>query len=513
MSPRLWLVFGAFSLVACQEKATLDRKLQSFEVTLTSPVGTPDHRCPLPGTPTVSADLRGCPTYLHDSAGNTIAKVGITAKAIANDGSLLDDYESIASVRVVPGQVDPAFRQLRFTHGVAEGQGMAAPEVAFRGSFGDTFIWIEDALSPPRAGDTPGLGQACGFKTPSTCDQFSLSCVNTKPTVGFDPQGLAYCTKGCSADSDCPGGWFCGHSLTDYSGAGLSSACMRSQPTYAAGAAGPIHLVNPNLADVSREESLVTSPFIDQFVEIKRGNMVVTAIRIDGFYVTDTCAIPGYTGDGNADCTPEEKSALPEFNHLFVFNFSRPDDLFPGDRLNSVAGPMSEFVGLTELNFPLWDVDFNRSPQPIPAPINLNDRVIDHFPKLVEPRQSCANIQMNPERTLLVQCDLAMERLEAGRITVKVKSTVQVMNGSKERQNYDKFGQWPVQVDDGSAMGKTFQLVTRDNIPFFDPIALGNHTVNATVTGNLRQVAFDDRSEPIWIVEPRDQQDCGWCKN
>ena len=85
--------------------------------------------------------------------------------------------------------------------------------------------------------------------------------------------------------------------------------------------------------------------------------------------------------------------------------------------------------------------------------------------------------------------------------------------GSRERQNYDKFGQWPVLVDDGSMAGKTFQLVTRDNIPFFDPIKIGARTINATITGNLRQVAFDDRSEPLWIVEPRDQQDCTWCKN
>jgi hypothetical protein len=97
------------------------------------------------------------------------------------------------------------------------------------------------------------------------------------------------------------------------------------------------------------------------------------------------------------------------------------------------------------------------------------------------------NIQMNPERTLLVQCDYAMERLEAARVTVKVLKTVAIAAGSRERQNYDKFGQWPVLVDDGSMAGKTFQLVTRDNIPFFDPIKIGARTINATITGNLRQ--------------------------
>lgn len=501
-------------LSACKETAELPRKLSSFEVTLTSPVGTPDHRCPLPGTPTTTADLTGCPVYLRDSAGKTVAKVGITARAIDNQGQLLETYNSVASLRVVPGQVDPAFRQLRFTNGIAMGQGAVTPEVAFRGSFGDTFVWVADESPPLRASDVPGLGQACGVRDASVCDQFGLSCVNTKPEVQFDPQGLAYCTKGCEADEDCPGGYFCGHALADYTSDSLSAACMRLQPTYASGAAGPIHLVQPNLADVSRTDSLVSSPFQDEFVEIKRGNMVVTAIRIDGFYLTDTCPIADYTGDGQQFCTPEERAARAEFNHLFVFNFSRPDDLFPGDRLISVGGPMTEFVGLTELGFPLWEVDFEHSPQdPIPAPISLSDRVIDHFPNLVERGQQCVNIQMNPERTLLVQCDYAMERLEAARVTVKVLKTVAITSGSRERENFDKFGQWPVQVDDGSMAGKTFQLVTRDNIPFFDPTKIGGRTINATITGNLRQVAFDDRSEPLWIVEPRDQQDCTWCKN
>ena len=51
-----------------------------------------------------------------------------------------------------------------------------------------------------------------------------------KPGQSRDSEILSVICAGVVAIqqySDCPGGWFCGHSLTDYSGAGLSSACMR----------------------------------------------------------------------------------------------------------------------------------------------------------------------------------------------------------------------------------------------------------------------------------------------
>ena len=42
---------------------------------------------------------------------------------------------------------------------------------------------------------------------------------------------------------------------------------------------------------------------------------------------------------------------------------------------------------------------------------------------------------------------------------------------------------------------------------------LGDRVIEQTITGNLRQVAFDDRQDPIWIIEPRDSSDCTWCQN
>lgn len=512
---RLLLALATLSVASCEERVELARELSSFEVTLSSPVGSPERRCLLPGTSTTGVDLSGCPTYLREASGDTAVRLEFTARALDNRGELLESFNGLASVRVVPGKILPGFRQVRFENGVATGGAVGAtPSVAFGASFGDTYLWLTDELRPFRD-DSSGLGTACNYLDPGVCGGAGLGCVNAKPAVGFDADGLAYCTKPCAADDECPSGYFCSPDAQAYeTDLDFSEgACLRKQPTYSAGVAGPIHFVEPNLADVNRSDSLITSPFQEEFVEVKRGNMVVTGVRIDGFYVTDTCPIRGYESDGQETCTEEERAQPPEFNHLFVFNFSRPEDLFPGDRLITVSGPMTEFNGLSELGFPLWEVDYERSPQPIPDPIPLSDVIVDHFPQVVEQGERCANASMNPQRTTLIECDFAMERLEGARITVRVRSTVGITPGSREDQNLERFGQWPVVVDDGTQRGRTFQLITRENIPFFDPRTLGAREINQDVTGNLRQVAFDDRSDPIWIVEPRDQADCSWCVN
>jgi hypothetical protein len=478
---------------ACKETIEGDRRLSSFEITLFSPVGTPENRCILAGTPTVAVDLTGCPEYVNDAAGNTVIRVSFEARAIDNDGNLYETFNSLASVSMVPGKVESAFQRVRFTNGVTA-QGDNRPVVTFRASFDDTYLWIEDNQPPPRSADLPGLGVDCGVNSVSICAGAGLACVNSRPSNGFDPDGLAYCTVSCE-NSECPQGYYCGEAFTAYDDAAIdvgSRACLRTQPTYASGVGGPIHLVEPSLADMNRSDSLIASPFAGEFIEVKRGNMIVTAIRTDGFYVTDT----------------EED----EFNHLFVFNFNRPDDLFAGDKLVSVAGPISEFNGLTELNFPSWEVDYAAGEQPIPAAIDLHQRIIDVYPHLVERGAPCFLTTTPPENLKLLDCNDAMERLEAARVSINVERLIEIVPGSREESNLERFGQWPVIVDSGRKE-ITFQLITRDNLPFFDPRALATNYPLGTVSGNLRQVAFDDRDDPIWIVEPRDQADCPQCVN
>ena len=508
----LTMMIGAATWIACEETVALERRLSSFEVRLLGPAGSPTKRCLLPGTPTAGFDLTGCPMYERDSGGRTVGRVAIEVRAIDNKGQFMPDYEGIASVRVVPGRVEAAFRNIRFTEGIANGT------VSFRASFGDTYVWVTDDQSPTRATDTAGLGVDCSFRSVDTCTQFGLTCVNTTPEVGFDPDGLAYCTSGCATDADCESGYFCGEKFTAYSdGVADTSngACIRHQPTYSTGVAGPIHLVIPNLADVSRTESFISSPFQEEFVEVKRGYMVVTAIRVDGFYVTDTCPLPPNEGGapaGAPECTAEDRLLPPEFNHLFVFNFSRPEDLAHGDKILSVAGPMTEFVGLTEMAFPLWQIDFANRRQPVPPPVDLNELVQKYYPELVVPGGNCFDSRVSADEIKLIDCDFALERLEAARVKLRVKS-VSPSADWVTQDSFTRFGQWRVVIDNPRRDDQTWSVVTRENIPFFNPVPLSGRRINADLIGNVRQVAFDDRDPPIWIIEPRDQGDCPWCTN
>ncbi len=512
---RLAIAIGAALLVAsgCKEETSLERRLSSFEITLLGPVGSIANRCPLPGTPTAAFDLTGCPTYGKDAAGKTVARVEYTARAIDNRGELLEDYDGRAKVRVVPGKVEAAFGEVRFNNGVTE-----RSTVSFRASFGDTFLWITDEFPPPRSSDVAGLGRACGLDAKPVCFEQGLTCINTKPAVGFDPIGLAYCSQACNEATACPVGYTCETDIVAYADAAADvsdGACVRVQPTYNSGVAGPVHLVEPSLADLSRTESLVSSPFEEEFIEVQRGKMVVTAIRIDGFYLTDVCPLPqdqGGPAPGDPACTEEDRAIPPEFNHLFVFNFSRPEELEPGDQLLSLSGPMTEFVGLTEMGFPFWLVNHAVGNQPLPAPVDLSDKIADHFPQTLGRGGRCFRNEGDLLELTLLECDFAMERLEAARVSITLDSMVAIAPGSPEEDTLERFGQWPATVTDGNVT-RPFAIITRENIPDFDPLPLGGRRINKPITGNLRQVAFDDRGVPIWILEPRDETECPWCEN
>jgi hypothetical protein len=450
--------------------------------------------------------------------------LGFSARAIDNFGDLYEEYNNIARVEVVPGKVETAFSQVRFTNGLVQNA-----TVSFRGAFSDTILRVVDDLPPSRSTEIPGMGLRCAYDNPEACDSSNLSCVNTKPEVGHDVFGLAYCTIPCDLDSDCPGGYFCGDEYAVYGNKVFEGgACMRKQPSYASGVAGPMHMVKPTLADISRSDSLISSPFQDEFIEVRQGEMIVTAIRVDGFYLTDICPLSADAGGPSAQnprCSQQARDQLAEFNHLYVFNFARPDDLYAGDRLLSVAGPMTEFVGLTEMGFPLWQVDTSHRtitsvtgqklpPESlIPPAIDLHDRIDAHYPALLTQGERCFDPNHDDTDISLLDCPFAMERVEGARVSVTVKSTVNIEPDTPAAETLAQYGQWPVLIDTNIRENMQVYIVTRENLPFFDPLTLGEQVINQTITGNLRQVAFDDRQDPLWIIEPRDASDCVWCQN
>lgn len=85
------------------------------------------------------------------------------------------------------------------------------------------------------------------------------------------------------------------------------------------------------------------SPLEGRFVRMHRhhagqGDLVITGVTNEGLFVTDTSEPNDF-----------------EFGSLYVYNHSRPEGLQRGQRLNNIAGNVSEFFGLTELGFPSWE--------------------------------------------------------------------------------------------------------------------------------------------------------------
>ena len=129
--------------------------------------------------------------------------------------------------------------------------------------------------------------------------------------------------------------------------------------SFASGSTSAIYTRLPTVAQVQESDSTVESPLQHQYVhflgydpelpESERRELVVTTVTNDGFYVTDQSDAPG------------------SFNSMFIFSFSRPDDLLVGDRLSKLAGIVNEFLGFTELQFPTWTVESSGNATAEPA--------------------------------------------------------------------------------------------------------------------------------------------------
>lgn len=131
------------------------------------------------------------------------------------------------------------------------------------------------------------------------------------------------------------------------------------EPSHAVGIGGPIYYDQPTLADANQippNGDNTQSAYPGDFVEMNRivdeatgeatkRDLIVTAIFNDGFYVSDL-AEPVSTGDEPGN-----------YGSLFVFNFSYPEDLVLGDRLERIAGTMLDFSGNTQMTFPVWERD------------------------------------------------------------------------------------------------------------------------------------------------------------
>lgn len=371
----------------------------------------------------------------------------------------------------VTGGVGPYFE---ITGGAASGV-----EIRVRRVFSDARIWLEDVGFVP-------------------ADPTTAACAN-----GIDDDGDG------AADHPFDGGCRFVNDGTEEPG------------SHAIGVTDIIYFANPRLSDVQGFAS--ASPLSGRRVVVSDGEMIVTRITTDGFYVSEI---------DRSD--PMAIRAVP-WSNMFVFSFNTPPFLRACDRITSVSGSVGEFFGFTELNQPSWDSEWwcpatggcpdrggrpvgPPQPCPIPEPAVLDMTVIgtpdmeQHESALVRIADVTFPARFGPER-FDPGCmpDVAAGRFCGSNCDFDGDGDVTLTTGTAEDDCNDdcsadpQCSEWNQFVEFGQIAvqsgGGVINLVTRESVSEFDPFDFRGQTF-ASITGTLRNFA------PIgpqrgFILEPR----------
>lgn len=226
---------------------------------------------------------------------------------------------------------------------------------------------------------------------------------------------------------------------------------IKEPGTFATGVTETLWFKNPHVRDIQESTTTTTSPFEGQRITVTDGTMVVTEVTHEGFYITDT------------DDT--------EWNSVYMFTFSRPDDIVRGDTLSRLSGTVDEFLGFTEMQNPAFTVS-GSGVVPPPTVLDCNTDVLAG--------------------------GLAMERYEAGLVEV-ADADIEVCPSFPSCPDYDQYQQWTVQLPCGARLN----VVSNFSLPDLDPEINQGQTLSI-LRGTLRHVQF---ANPQWIFEPRDEGD------
>ncbi|RMG16565.1 MAG: hypothetical protein D6729_10625 [Deltaproteobacteria bacterium] len=289
------------------------------------------------------------------------------------------------------------------------------------------------------------------------------------------------------------------------------------ESTYAVGCSPTFYVDMPAIAQMQRTEDVTTSPLTGSFIEIRKGDLIVTGVFAEGFFVQDLEAEPDPMRPGT-------------WGGLFVYSFSFPDGLSMGDRVSSIIGTVQEFTGTTQLVFPSWTrVMAPKRLEDLPAPVEITSEL-------------CAATGMGDNGLMCGQQDnLDLESLESSVVVVRrvrtpttwvdcdfnkdgdvpnydpncsdgdertvcreiaCKAMCNLDPTCSELSGYETYGQWAVTLDEGA--GPKINVLTREGVPEFDPLDPANQGILIDVSGNLRHSL---PARPRWVVLARTPED------
>ncbi|HYI02757.1 hypothetical protein [Hyalangium sp.] len=274
--------------------------------------------------PAAERGTQSCPYSIPK--GSVEIDLGITA--LNAKGEPLNTFTGPVSFRVAPGDLSGTYDK-RWTM-MADGQGNGTVRVAHL--YGEMRVWVQH--EPPQLDFADGgVGGNPSQLPPPNSGPYSYATGLTAP-VYFEEPTLARVQEPDSY-SDNRGSPFASQFLTvgrkPEAGAPLIQSCP---PGYSSS--------DPSLRDPN-DGKLVT--------------MVVTGLDPGGFFVTDltACRVREYTGAGSNVRTPEPDGFLPgTYGSIYIYNYSFPEGLYPGDLLWAISGSVQDFAATTQLTFPAW---------------------------------------------------------------------------------------------------------------------------------------------------------------
>jgi len=248
--------------------------------------------------------------------------------------------------------------------------------------------------------------------------------------------------------------------------------------SFAVGASETIYRPAPLVSDVQFTSDPVeqTSALNNKHVIIANGAggapMIVTYVSTNYFTVTDLGA-PGVDHP---------------WGSIELYTYSQPFGIQVGSIVSHLNGSVQNFLGLPELNFPVWTLENN-----VPGSI----------------------AQPNPHRIL--HSDIpnilgAMAPYKSGPVSLVSDATdtwvVCALRGSN-LASYQKYGEWLVAgpTSDCSSFNETLDVVTTASIPNFDPIA--NSGKKICRLDGILTVVVPAPHVNLWTVTPRNQTDLG----
>ena len=342
--------------------------------------------------------------------------------------------------------------------------------------------------------------------------------------VGYAPASPA--TAACADGLDNDGDGFVDYG--DDGGCAYANDDTETEGRFIVGASPDIFFENPRIENVQGYAS--ASPLDDQAVTINLGTMVVTRISTEGLYVTDIT--PLRPGEG--------------YNSLYAFNFNTPQNLRECDVLSLLDGIVGEFLGLTELSYPTWNVlpvcadgqdndgdglvdagadpdcisldDMSETTLPpetnsrarVPVPASSSECPIPE-PQLLIPELIADGVRMEGFEsglvavenavvaTLFTSCDLNGDGfVEYEGAEAECNDECSADPGCTELTQFYEYGQWTI-----DAGGEKMFVVSMDAYPDFDPRSSPGLRLSL-LRGVLKQIEF---IEPPWIIEIRCRDD------